>query len=72
MAKKKNENKISIDGVDYNLDELSKNAKDHIASIQFVDSQIQHINNEWAVADTAKIGYTNALKVELEKLAGQK
>ena len=70
MAKKKNEKKISIDGVDYNLDELSKTAKEHIASIQFVDSQIQQISNEWAVADTAKIGYTNALKIELEKLVG--
>ena len=65
MSNKKNEEKISIDGVDYKLADLSKTAKEHIASIQFVDAQIQHINNEWAVADTAKIGYTNALKAEL-------
>ena len=37
-----------------------------MANLQFVDNQLMQLNNEWAVADTARIGYTNALKVELE------
>lgn len=63
-----NENaKVTIDDVEYNLDELSDNAKTQLANIQFVDAQLQQLNNEWAVSDTARIGYTNALKAELEK-----
>lgn len=65
MAKKTKENKITIDGIEYNLDDLSDNSKAQIASIQFVDTQIQNLNNELAVADTARIAYTNALKAEL-------
>ena len=60
--------KITIDEVEYNLNDLSDNAKVQIANIQFVDAQIQQLNNEWAVADTARIGYTNALKAELAKV----
>ena len=60
--------KINIDGREYILSELSDNARAQVANLQFVDAQIQQLNNEWAVADTARIGYTNALKSELEKI----
>ena len=60
--------KITIDEVEYNLSDLSDNAKAQLSNIQFVDAQIQHLNNEWAVADTARMGYTNALKAELAKI----
>ena len=69
MPKKKSENKITIDGVDYNSDDLSENAKTLLANIQFVDVQIQQLNSELAVSDTARIGYSNALKGELGKTA---
>ena len=59
---------IKIDDVEYRLDDLSDNAKAQLASIQFVDEQLQQLNNEWAVSDTARIGYTNALKAELNKI----
>lgn len=59
---------IKIDDVEYKLDDLSDNAKAQLANIQFVDAQLQQLNNEWAVSDTARIGYTNALKVELAKI----
>jgi hypothetical protein len=62
------EPKITIDGVDYLLDDLSDNAKAQIVNIQFIDAQLQQLNNEWAVSDTARIGYTNALKGELGKI----
>ena len=62
--------KITIDEVEYKLSDLSDNAKAQLANIQFVDAQIQQLNNEWAVADTAKIGYTNALKAELANISG--
>ena len=61
--------KITIDDVEYNLSDLSDNARAQLANIQFVDAQIQQLNNEWAVADTARIGYTAALKAELDKIS---
>ena len=67
MAKKEDKQKVSIDGTEYILDDLSDNAKAQLLNIQFVDAQIQQLNNEWAVADTARIGYTHALKAELSK-----
>lgn len=69
MSKDKDQ-KINIDGKEYSLSELSDNARAQIANLQFVDAQIQQLNNEWAVSDTARIGYTNALKSELEKIKG--
>jgi len=59
---------IEIDGRQYELDKLSDNAKLQIENIKFVDSMLQQLNNEWAIADTAKMAYTKALKSECEKL----
>ena len=69
MAKPKSENKITIDDKEYSLDSLSDNAKAQLANIRFVDQQIQQLNNEWAVADTARIGYQQALKREIKSLS---
>ena len=68
MAEDEISNKITIDDVEYNLDDLSDDAKAQLMNIQFVDAQLQQLNNELAVSDTARIGYTNALKVELAKI----
>tara|TARA_X000000368_G_scaffold241451_1_gene190680 strand:- start:5915 stop:6133 length:219 start_codon:yes stop_codon:yes gene_type:complete len=65
MAKKTEKEKVTIDDKEYSVDSLSENAKAQLANIQFVDAQILQLNNEWAVADTARIAYTNALKKEL-------
>lgn len=67
MTEKENKQKVSIDGKEYILDDLPQTAKDQIYNIQFVDSQIQRLNNEWAISDTARIGYTNALKTDTAK-----
>ena len=75
MAQKKREDadkKITIDEVEYSVDTLSDEAQKQLVNIQFVDNQIQQLNNELAVADTARIGYTNALKKELEMAASAK
>jgi hypothetical protein len=47
---------------------MSDKARELLANVQFVDAQIQQLNNEWAVADTARIGYTRALNTELAKI----
>ena len=68
MAEDEISKKITIDDVEYNLDDLSDDAKAQLMNIQFVDAQLQQLNNELAVSDTARIGYTNALKGELAKI----
>ena len=67
MTNDTQENEITIDGTKYSLDKLSDNAKAQVGNIRFVDAQIQQLNNEWAVSDTARIGYTRALKNELDQ-----
>ena len=46
MADDTGEQKITIDDVEYNLDELSDKAKEQLANIQFVNAQLQQLNNE--------------------------
>jgi hypothetical protein len=58
---------ITIDGKTYNLADLSDAVKAQLENIWFCDQQIQQLQSEWAVADTARIGYSNALKGELER-----
>ena len=59
---------INIDGVDYDTEKLSEAAKANILSISFVNEQILQLNNEMQIAETAKIGYSRALKREIEKI----
>ena len=66
MSDSLNDNKITVDDVEYDLENLSDAAKAQVSNIRFVDTQLLQLNNEWAVADTARIGYTNALKAELD------
>ena len=61
------ENKITVDGVDYNVADLSEVAKQQIQNLQFVEAQLQQLNNEWAVADTARMGYSRSLAREAAK-----
>lgn len=65
MAKNKSDKTITIDGNEYNIAELSDNARSQIANIQFVDTQIQQLKNELAVTDTARMAYSAALKDDL-------
>ena len=58
---------ITIDGKDYNLDDLSDEAKRQFSSIQFVQSEIKRLEAQIAVYKTASNTYTNALKIELNK-----
>ena len=59
---------ITIDNIEYDLANASDEAKAQIANLQFVNEQILQRNNELQIAETAKIGYTRALKRELEKI----
>jgi len=58
--------KITVDGMKYNTEDLSDNAKAQIASLKFLEAQMAKIKSEIAVYETAKSAYLQALKAELE------
>ena len=58
--------KITIDGVDYNTEDLSDNGQAQLASLQFLEVQMNKIKAEIAVYQTARNSYASALKLELE------
>lgn len=67
FAKETKRQKITIDGIDHYLDNLSDDAKNQINNIIFVDTQIQQLKSEGAVVDTARLGYRRALNNELSQ-----
>lgn len=60
--------KITIDGKEYDLSDASTEVQTQLNNLQFVNEQILQRNNELQIAETAKIGYSRALKRELEKI----
>ena len=59
---------VTVDDKEYKVEDMSEDAKAQLSNIQFVDAQILQLRNEWAVSDTARLGYTAALKGELVKI----
>ena len=58
---------VKIDGKDYDLDDLSDQAKNQLGSLQFVQGEIKRLEAQIAVFKTAAVGYTNELKKEIEE-----
>lgn len=61
---------ISIDGKNYDYDELSEQAKAQLASLQFVDNELSRLQSQMAVMQTARSAYANALNDALPKNFG--
>ena len=59
---------IKIDGEEFDLSTASLEAQAQLENLKFVDEQILQRNNELQIAQTARIGYSRALKRELEKI----
>ena len=58
---------ITVDGIEYNTEDLTDNGKAQLASLQFLEVQMKKIKSEIAVYETAKNAYIQSLKAELEK-----
>jgi hypothetical protein len=58
--------KITVDGIDYNTEDLTDNGKAQLASLQFLEAQMNKLKSEIAVYQTARAAYVAALKAELE------
>lgn len=59
--------KITIDGVEYHSEDLSENGRAQLASLQFLEGQMQRLKQEIAVYQTAQRIYAQALKAEIEQ-----
>lgn len=64
MAQQQIEN-INIDGVEYKADNLSDNAKAQINNLRLADAEIQRLQVQLGLAQTAKAAYAQTLKAEL-------
>ena len=58
-------NKVTIDGKEYDSEELSDNAKNQLGSMQACDQKIRQLQTDLAIAQTARSAYAAALKDEL-------
>lgn len=53
---------VTIDGTDYDLDEMSDNAKAQLESLVAVDKKIGEIQQDLAILQTARNAYAVALR----------
>ena len=58
---------ITIDEKNYDLDELSSECKDQLASMRFVDVEIQRLQAQLAAMQTARNAYAKAAQELLPK-----
>jgi len=57
---------IKIDDKEYNTDDLSDNAKEQIASLQFTQGELKKLEAQIAVYRTAASAYARAFKSEVD------
>jgi hypothetical protein len=55
----------TIDNQAYELESLSDEAKAQLVSLQFCDAELQRLQAQAAVLQTARVAYGNALKATL-------
>lgn len=63
----KTERKITIDGVEYTADQLSKAALQQLANVRATDQEITRLEQQLAIHRTARATYASALSAELKK-----
>lgn len=63
---------VSIDGTEFNLADLSEDAKQQLANLRVADQEIERLNMQLALAQTARNAYARALAEQLpEKTTAQ-
>jgi len=56
---------ITIDGKDYDTDQLSDQVKGHLGAMQFTDVEIQRLQAKLAAMQTARMAYARAVQEAL-------
>jgi hypothetical protein len=58
---------LTLDGVEYKLADLPDAAKAQVRNIQITEQEIQHLNTQLAIAQTARSAYLQILQSHLPK-----
>lgn len=58
---------LTIDGREYETEQLSEAAKAQVTNIQLVDQKLAQLQQEQAIMQTARNAYVQALQAELPK-----
>jgi len=58
---------VTIDGTEYNLAELSENARNQLHNLRVTDQEIARLQQQLAIYQTARTAYARALREELPK-----
>ena len=58
--------KITVEGIEYNTEDLTDLGKAQLASLQFLETQMAKLKSEIAVYQTARNSYIAALKEDVE------
>ncbi|MHB0776539.1 DUF6447 family protein [Halomonas sp. WWR20] len=58
---------VTIDGTEYNLADLSENARSQVTNLRVTDQEITRLQQQLAIAQTARTAYARALSEELPK-----
>ncbi|TDO03468.1 DUF6447 family protein [Halomonas ventosae] len=56
---------ITIDGVEYQLSELSEEARAQVVNLRITDQEIARLNQQLAIYQTARAAYARALAEKL-------
>ena len=59
--------KVTINGQDYDSDNLSDEAKSHIQNLNFVQQELLRVQSQAAVLKTAQSAYSTALQKALNE-----
>lgn len=58
---------ITIDGVSYNVDELTEAAKQQLGNVRLVDQELARLQRQRAIAGVARTAYVNAASAQLPR-----
>lgn len=58
---------LTIDGREYDTEQLSEVAKAQVTNIRLVDQKVAQLQQELAIMQTARNAYVHALQAELPK-----
>ena len=64
--------KLKIDEIEYETDTFSDAAKQSLQMLQITEQEIQRLQQQLAIAQTARAAYAQALAAELQSDAPQK
>ena len=66
MADEQNQT-VTIDGTEYNVADLSENARNQVVNLRVTDAEIEKLKQQLAIYQTARTAYAKALGEELPK-----